>query len=309
MCSTRCSTRCNDWLVVLGFLLIQVTCQGAESVDEFTNAVGMKLKLIPAGEFMMGSKKTTLELLPIVTIYAGLDPETERPQHRVRITQPYFVSVTEVTQGQWERVMGSRPWTTRPNAKGETISKVRSRANFGERWGPDYPAIWVSWEEAQEFCKLLSRKDDGKFRYRLPTEAEWEYACRAKTTTTFSFGDTPAKLQDFAWFNENAYRQKGEEYAHEVARRKSNDWGLYDMHGNVSEWCQDWYAADYYATSPVNDPMGPSEGTKRVVKGGGWHDGDANCRSSSRLGLDPTHSRRALGFRVVAERADGEKSD
>jgi formylglycine-generating enzyme required for sulfatase activity len=194
----------------------------------------MKLKLIPAGEFMMGSAKSVSELSRLVKIYFGVDRvmRREHPQHRVSITQPYYLSVTEVTQSQWDRVMNSRPWSKRPRVKE----------------GADFPATYVSWDDAKEFCSRLSQ-EDGR-NYRLPCEAEWEYACRAQTTTIFSFGDDAGDLLDYGWFEENADKQN-EDYAHRVARQKANPWGLYDVHGNVWEWCSDWYGTDYYATGPL----------------------------------------------------------
>ncbi len=275
---------CGCWFSDVG--------RAEEPLREFTNSIGMKLTLIPAGQFAMGSGKTHDELLKLVTVYAGVDRlmQYEFPQHTVRITRPFYLGTTEVTQGQWERVMGTRPWTERPQAK--------ESAAFGERWGADFPAIWVNWDEAQEFCSRLSQRD-GPI-YRLPTEAEWEYACRAGTKTIYSFGDDGRRLPEFAWFSDNAYRQQGEKFPHASGLRKPNPWGLHEMHGNVWEWCSDRYGAAYYQISPAQDPPGPADGAQRVIRGGSWRNSDNHCRSSFRVGLEPTEASNDLGFRVVA---------
>ena len=156
----------------------------------------------------------------------------------------------EVTQGQWESVMGTRPW------QGQNY--VRS--------GSDYPAVYVSWEDAQEFIRRLN-VPLGSNVYRLPTEAEWEYACRAGTTTRWFFGHSYSQLTHYAWYWNNAW-DVGEKYAHSVGTKRANRWGLYDMHGNVWEWVQDWYGYNYYHYSPSVDPQGPSSGSGRVIRGG-----------------------------------------
>ena len=191
--------------------------------DPIENSIGMVLVPIPAGEFLMGS------------------PETEpgrrdnEVQHQVTLTKPFLLGVHEVTQGQWQAVMGTTPW------KGKEFVKE----------GDDYPATYVSWHDAVEFCRKLSEKEG--LEYRLPTEAEWEYACRAGTTTAYSFGDDASELGEYAWYRENA-RNVGQKYAHTVGQKKPNPWGLYDMHGNVWEWCSDWYGD--YPSGSVTDPQG-----------------------------------------------------
>jgi formylglycine-generating enzyme required for sulfatase activity len=230
----------------------------------------MKLVLVPPGEFMMGSPESDEDA-----------SVREQPQHKVRITQPFYLGVTEVTQGQWESVMETRPW------EGEKYVKE----------GTDYAATWVSWEDAQEFCRKLSETEG--VAYRLPTEAEWEYACRAGTTTVYHFGNDESDLGDYGWFEDNA-ADVGEEYAHQVGLKKPNAFGLYDMHGNVWEWCQDWYAEDYYANSPTDDPQGPSEeGSYRVDRGGSWYGAARLCRSANRSWYDPSDRYGSLGFRVA----------
>ena len=197
-----------------------------------TNSIGMKLVLIPAGEFQMGGGKSPDEIVGVFELHDSSSEEhfrNEHPRHRVRITKPFYLQTTELTQGQWESVMGTRPWS------GQKYVKE----------GPNYAATYVSWVDAQEFCRRLSEKEG--MTCRLPTEAEWEYACRAGSTTMYHFGDDPSRLEDYAWFKGNAY-DAGEKYVHEVGLKNPNAFGLYDMHGNLWEWCQDWYGKDYYPT-------------------------------------------------------------
>jgi formylglycine-generating enzyme required for sulfatase activity len=197
--------------------------------DKFTNSIGMKFVLIPAGEFTMGSPENE----------QGRD--SNEPQHKVKITKPFYMQTTEVTQAQWKAVMGNNPSYFKGN---------------------DLPVETVSWDDAQEFIKKLSAKEGVK--YRLPTEAEWEYACRAGSTTKFYFGEDESKLDEYAWYHNNSDGK-----THPVGQKKPNAWGLYDMHGNVWEWCQDWYGADYYKNSPAEDPQGPASAESRVLRGGG----------------------------------------
>jgi formylglycine-generating enzyme required for sulfatase activity len=250
---------------------------------QFTNSIGMQLVKIPAGEFMMGSGKSAAETAKLFDSKAEYY-EDQHPQHRVQITKPFYMATTEVTQGQWKTVMGTEPW------KGEEDVKE----------GADYAASYVSWEDATEYCRKLSQKE-GK-TYRLPTEAEWEFACRAGSTTMYSFGEDASRLGDYAWYDKNAY-DVGEKYTHRAGRKKANAFGLYDMHGNVWEWCQDWYGEDYYGKSPISDPSGPSSGSTRVLRGGSWSRSALLNRSANRLWLSPDYRSylRGLGFRVVCE--------
>jgi formylglycine-generating enzyme required for sulfatase activity len=237
-------------------------------LEETTNSIGMRFVLIPAGEFMMGSPVDDQVFL-----------DSERPQHQVRITKPFYLGVHEVTQGQYEAVMGSCPWSGEPHVKE----------------GAEYPASCVSWEDAVAFCEKLSAKEGRT--YRLPTEAEWEYACRAGSSTGFFFGDDPPALGNHAWYDENAWTA-GEQYAHAVGRKKPNGWGLHDLHGNVWEWCSDWYGHDYYKRSPVDDPTGSSSGDVRVVRGGSWNYDPTDARSADRNWTVPDNRDLGSGFRV-----------
>tara|TARA_E500000305_G_scaffold104197_1_gene100318 strand:+ start:2029 stop:3732 length:1704 start_codon:yes stop_codon:yes gene_type:complete len=238
---------------------------------EFTNSVGMKFRVIPPGEFMMGSPADEN------------GQNDEHPQHGIELTIPFSLQTTEVTQGQWEAVMETTPW------RGEDYVKE----------GKNYAATFVTWEDATAFCRKLSQKE-GK-TYRLPMEAEWEYACRAGTTTMHSFDDNVAKLVDYAWVEENAL-YKDEKYAHIVGLKRPNNFGLHDMHGNVWEWCGDWYAKDYYGKSPVKDPTGPTSGKYRVSRGGSWDAGARFNRSADRRPARPGFRHFGhYGFRVVIE--------
>jgi formylglycine-generating enzyme required for sulfatase activity len=231
------------------------------------NSIGMKLKLIPAGEFQMGS--------PDAEPY-HYDDET---RHLVKISMPFYLGVYEVTQQQYEKIMGARPW--------EDKDRVRE--------GADYPAVWVSWDDAVEFCRRLSTQEG--VEYRLPTEAEWEYACRGGTTTAYSFGDDEAKLGQYAWYEKNA-SSIGEDYPHRVGQKLPNRWGLYDMHGNVWEQTQDW-KEPYGSEKVVSDPMGPAQGIERVSRGGSSYEPSFNARSAGRANKPPDFRNSILGFRVA----------
>ena len=250
--------------VVVAVLLFIVVGLGLfRDPPTITNSIGMELVLIPAGEFMMGSAES----------------DDEKPQHKVRITEPFYFGVTEVTQGQWEAVMGTRPW---------------SGSNYVKE-GSDYPATSVRWVDAVEFCTKLSLKEG--VTYRLPTEAEWEYACRGGTTTVYHFGDDASRLSEYAWFSDNA-KKVDEKYAHRVGQKKANPFGLYDMHGNVYEWCADRYDSDYYEGSPTDDPTGPTTGSSRVLRGGAWDYNAQVCRSANRRSR-PRNAQSVNGFRIV----------
>jgi len=234
------------------------------------NKVTMKLALIPAGKFMMGSPKGEKDRF-----------DTEGPQREVTISKPFYMGVYEVTQEQWTAVMGTTPW------KGKELAKD----------GATHAATYISWNDATDFCKKLSTKT-GK-TVTLPTEAQWEYACRAGSKTRFSYGDDDdySKLGDYAWYAKNAW-DIGEKYAHTVGQKKANDFGLYDMHGNAWEWCADWWE-DSYANAGKADPTGPASGTCRVLRGGSFFYIDRNCRSACRCLIVPEYVWYFYGFRVV----------
>jgi len=240
-----------------------------------SNSIGMTLVLIPPGEFMMGSPDSDSD--------AG---SNWKPQHKVKITKPFYLGVCEVTQAEYETVMGKNPsWFSKGRGGAEEVSGEDTSG---------HPVDNVSWDDAVKFCRELSAKE-GK-TYRLPTEAEWEYACRAATTTRYSFGDDPASLGQFAWYEDNS-----DQKTHPVGEKKPNAWGLHDMHGNLREWCADFFGSDYYAVSPTDDPMGPETGSYRVSRGGSWNYIARYCGSSSRERDEPSYRLHLLGFRVVAD--------
>ena len=184
----------------------------------------------------------------------------EMPLHEVEISKGFWLGKYEVTQGQWEAVMGTTPWSGK--------SYVQSNSS--------HPAVYISWYDVHEFIGLLNDAA-GDSLYRLPSEAEWEYACRAGTQTRWSFGDDASQLTHYAWYGID------EEESYAVGLKRPNAWGLYDMHGNASEWVQDWYRRDYYNSSPRVDPPGPSSSNNRVIRGGNvYHDGAADVRSAAR---------------------------
>lgn len=235
---------------------------------DFTNSVGIKFKLIPAGEFIMGSPETE-----VMRNNGG-----EESLHKVRITKPYYISICEITQEQYEAVLGNNP----------------SRFKESTR-----PVENVSWNDAVEFCKKLSEKDNRT--YRLPTETEWEYACRAGTTTPFAFGRTLSSKATANFRGVDIYNTHTRGPYHNATSLAGayppNAWGLHDMHGNVKEWCMDWQGD--YPADIIDDPTGPSTGVNRVIRGGSWFDKASGCRSACRSGRLPELRSNAVGFRVV----------
>jgi formylglycine-generating enzyme required for sulfatase activity len=225
------------------------------------NNVTMKLVLIPAGKFLMGSPEDE----------KGRE-NNEGPQHEVTISKPFYMGIYEVTQEQYEQIMGR---------------------NLSYFKGAQNPVENVSWDDAVEFCKALSKKT-GK-TVTLPTEAKWEYACRAGSKTRFGFGHDDGDLGDYAWYTKNS-----DSKTHPAGQKKPNEWGLYDMHGNVWEWCADWHA-DSYANANKTDPTGPANGSHRVLRGGTWCNGPGYCRSTIRYGGSPDYRNIINGFRVVME--------
>jgi len=239
-------------------------------VGAVAKSIGMKLTLISAGEFLMGR--------PVRAAQAG--SFGEQPQHLVKISKPFYLGVYEVTQQQYEKVMGTRPW------QGKEYVKE----------GRDFPAVYVNHDDAVEFCRRLSKQE--RVEYRLPTEAEWEYACRGGTTTAYSIGDDAARLGQYAWYDKNAWNI-GERYAHGVGQKRPNPWGLYDMHGNAWEWCQDWYGP-YGSQKVVSDPAGPAEGGRRVLRGGSFSSGTSFVRSAFRdYFFHPFNPKNFTGFRAA----------
>ncbi len=228
----------------------------------------MKLVLIPAGEFTMGSPDSDPNARP-----------DEKPQHRVRITRPFYIGAYLVTQGEYRHV--TERYAIQP-PQGDNISLPTSSKN---------------WREATELCSRLSEipeEQQAGRSYRLPTEAEWEYACRAGSITKWYFGDSEASLADYAWGQQNAGGKN-----HPVGEKKPNAWGLYDMYGNASQWCSDWYDRNYYQVSPAVDPQGPPTGTERVLRGSTFFEGNDPSRSAGRSAMVPQNGGSWTCFRVV----------
>ena len=262
------------------------------AASTITNSLGMKLAQIPAGTFLMGSPRNEAER----------DDKEER--HEVTLTKAFHLGVYEVTQPQYVEVMNG----------------ARDGNNRSTFQGNDLPLESVEWKMAQAFCERLSARPEeiaAKRKYRLPTEAEWEYACRAGTATAFHFGDSLSS--DQANFNGNFPAGGGEtgKYLRQTAPVGSyppNAFGLYDMHGNVAEWCSDWYDPEYYLNSPEEDPLGPPFGVVStkftnngnqnffvVIRGGCWVDEGRACRSAYRYRAMPNTQYRLIGFRVACD--------
>jgi formylglycine-generating enzyme required for sulfatase activity/predicted phosphodiesterase len=221
---------------------------------------GIGFVAIPAGEFDMGSETGDSD---------------EKPVHRVRITLSFLLSMFPVTNQDYQRFLEANSGIKPPD--------YWNNSQFND---PKQPVVGVSWEDAQAFCQWAG--------CRLPTEAEWEYACRAGNQGAFCFGDDESKLEQYAWYIKNSGGK-----TQPVGQKKPNKWGLHDMHGNVWEWCQDWYAEDYYKRSPKEDSKGPEKGEFRVLRGGGWYGPGERCRSAFRFYPLPSSRYIYFGFRVV----------
>lgn len=306
---------------------------GTEPAEIPTNSLGMSLERIPAGEFLMGNHDTPETL---ARDYPNYEPKRiaelvdEAPVHPVRITRPFYMGRHLVTLGQFRRFVaaagfqseseqdGTGGWGYNPNHNDPENGSFEGRdpkyswRDPGFPQGDDHPVLNVTWNDAVEFCRWLSATEGAT--YRLPTEAEWEYACRAGTTTRFFSGDDPegllaaAKLYDedtrevFPEWSPYALRgRSGFVFTAPVGSFQPNAFGLYDMHGNAWEWCSDWYDEEYYARSPRDDPQGPATGKVRVRRGGSWHTWSFYTRSSFRNYNDPDTRYLLLGMRVVRE--------
>lgn len=230
--------------------------EGRSAGEAREMAAGIVFRWCPAGTFTMGAAEAE-----------RTHHDNEKPVN-VILTKGFWLGETEVTQGQWKAVMQTRPWSNR---------------KFVQE-GDDYPAVYIDAEDAVSYCEKLTNHERSAdrlpkgWKYALPTEAQWEYAARSGATTRYCFGDAEASLRDHAWFNDNA-GNVGEKYAHRVGLKQANRWGLKDMHGNVYEWCGDWYANELLGG---RDPKGPSSGGFRVHRGGGWYGGAYYCRSAYR---------------------------
>jgi len=272
--------RCRPVFIVvfLSFFLIftlPLTAYGSKKV--FRNSIGMEFILIPAGTFSMGSPQDEL--------HRG----NSEISHRVKVSNPFFMQTTEVTLSQWWAIMGKKL--------------------FGRRKGPEnLPVVKVSWFDARRFIKKLNKRGEGY--YRLPTEAEWEYAARAGSTTAYSWGNA-VDCQKAMYANNQKKPNECLKYVQSrgfepdrpapVKSYAPNAWGLYDMHGNVWEWCRDWF--DRYPTTAVTDPAGPSSGTDKVRRGGSWFKHGFSCRSANRAKANPATRFQTTGFRLIWSKA------
>ena len=240
------------------------------------NSIGMEFVLIPPGSFFMG------------TPGEGPPRKANEIHQEVTLTRPFYMQTTEVTVAQWRNVMGERFFAKKKGA-------------------PDMPVVKVSWQDCEEFIRKLNTLGEGT--YRLPTEAEWEYACRSGSTTPYSWGETIDCSK--AMYSNNTL--KSNECVKDVTTEKKlpadqpapvksyapNAWGLYDMSGNVWEWCQDWYAP--YPEGAVTDPQGPKTGSARVRRGGSWYGKGSRCRCANRNWSHPANRYQTTGFRLVME--------
>ncbi len=270
------------------FDTLQPTQTEAERAKTLSNSLGMTFVLVPAGSFVMGSAASEFG-----------HRVNEHPAHEVVIGNSFYLGVHPVTQQFFQRVMGRNP----------------SRFHAANGGSPEHPVEMVNWGDAAAFCDRLTRFEEEKAAgrsYRLPTEAEWEYACRAGKADT-PFGQGASFNADHGNFD--ASHPYGEAavgspsaMTSPVIRYPANAWGLHDMHGNVWEWCADWYAEGYYRASPTRDPAGPTKGSMRVLRGGGWRNHGTACRAAYRNALAPHQRDSATGFRVVVminDRANG----
>jgi len=267
----------NLWVPAFIILLLPICCPDSIPAFEktFTNSLGMEFVLIPSGTFVIGSSMNEA--------HRG----SSETQHRVTISTPFYMQSTEVTVNQWRLLMG--------------------RKIFKSRRGPENrPVTKVSWFDAKKFIELLNELDEGM--YRLPTEAEWEYAARAGSSTAFSWGDA-IDCDKAMYGNKRRKHDECQEYiktlqleldqAAPVKSYSPNEWGLYDMHGNVWEWIMDRYGE--YSSVPVVDPRGPASGGRRIRRGGSWFSDGASCRSANRSFGHPATRYQTTGFRVVRE--------
>jgi formylglycine-generating enzyme required for sulfatase activity len=260
-------------LLIIGMFFFHASYSSSQqpNKESFTNSIGIKFVLIPKGKFLMGSPDSEV------------GRRTNETQHQVTISQSFYLGSTEVTQAQWQKVMGNKP-------------------SFFK--GDELPVERISWKEAFEFCKQLSEMPEEKKagrKYRLPTEAEWEYSCRAGTTTPFHFGSqlngTQANCNGKGVVYGTDTKGPSLDETSPVGKYPANEWGLYDMHGNVWEWCSDW-CGDYPSGS-VTDPSGPATGLHRVIRGGCWNGSAVRCRSAYQGGFEPSDRYNFLGFRVA----------
>jgi len=326
-------------LLALATCLVLCGCAHAPApaaAQGFTNSLGMQMLRIPAGEFLMGNDATPQQL---ARLYPAYPPERlqaladEAPVHRVRITRPFYRGRHEVTVGQFERFVqasghvpesvadgtggyGYNPqYDPRTSPRGDAFEGRKPHygwQNPGFAQTDAHPVVNVSWNDAVALARWLSQTEQR--RYRLPTEAEWEYACRAGTRSQYHSGDDPATLAAVAnvfdaesaalWPQWQAFAlpmHDGHDFTAPVGSFAANAFGLHDMHGNVWEWTADWHEDDYYAHSPVDDPPGPADGSVKVRRGGSWHSWALYARCAYRNWNAPGTRYTLVGIRLVME--------
>jgi len=290
-------------------LLLLAGC-ATPPVARYSNTVGMPMVLVPSGEFLMGSSQEEADRLATlmkqrkITDWYPDSPKSEAPPRRTRITRAYYLAATETTLGEFRAFVADTGYVSDAErdgkgADGKIDGHWATKPEFtwktmGFERGDDQPVVNVSWNDARAFCSWLSGKEGRK--YRLPTEAEWEYACRAGTSTRYYWGDEDAKRNEYAWTGANSGGA-----VHPVAQLKPNAWGLYDMLGNVYEYTADYWSVAPYDTAQSTDPKGPEQGTDRVLRSGSWGTDAMHPRCAFRGSGSPTHRNRRDGFRVACD--------
>ena len=294
------------------------TPEGEQSreMTYYKNSIGMEFAAIPAGEFMMGSNLSVEEVDRRWPGGKVAWYEDEHPRHRVRITRPLYLGVCEVSRGQFARFVRETGYQTDGEKQGKSRAWKDGTWGFqdGANWRDpgfeqtdEHPVVCVSWNDAKAFCAWLSKREG--VTYRLPTEAEWEYAARAGSTTIWYWGDDELGAQgranvagegeDVDWPRKFKGVRDGYTYTSPVGRFTANAFGLHDMLGNAYEWCEDWSGEEYYANSPTEDPQGPATGTTRVQRGGSWIHFPRSTRTASHSSHEPDYPSSNFGFRVV----------
>ena len=257
-------------ILFISCLLLPACSHVPETLSvELADGVTMDFVYIPSGSFAMGAAPSE----------EGPLDDSEEPQHTVEISKGFYLAKYELTQAQWRAELGTQPWRNRQYAK----------------MSAEYPASYIAWPEVEEFVRRLNQKA-GKALYRMPTEAEWEYACRAGTTTRWHAGDDEQILGDYAWTSGNTWAS-GKKHPQKVGQKKPNAWGLYDMHGNVWEWVADWESS-YTADNEI-DPQGPASGERRIGRGGSFGTLGLGVRSASRFFSPPDARTPDVGARIL----------
>lgn len=272
---------------------------------ETVNSIGQKVILIPPGEFLMGSSdeqhREAVAWAQSITLTQGERKSlenAERPQHRVVLSQPLFMGATEVTLGQFKQFVAATGFQTeaeRAKVTREELRRTYLNPGYKTEVQDDFPVSMVTWYDAVAFCEWLSRQE--QVTYRLPTEAEWEFACRAGTVSQYAFGDNPELLSEYGWYPGSAAGNVSP-----VGMKPANAFGLFDMHGSMAEWCQDLYSETAYQNAALVDPVNRTRGgPDRIMRGGAVTAGQVQCRSAFRSHEPPNHFYFSKGFRVARE--------